>query len=30
MQSTPEGLVPKVPFVGMMYDYVDAAMVHYN
>ncbi|KAM0861511.1 hypothetical protein ACQ4PT_045853 [Festuca glaucescens] len=30
VQSTPEGLVPKVPFVGMMFDSVDVAMVHYN
>ncbi|KAM0831333.1 hypothetical protein ACQ4PT_065626 [Festuca glaucescens] len=30
VQSTPEGLVPKVPFVGMVFDSVEAALVHYN
>ena len=30
VQSTPEGFVPKMPFVGMKFDTVEAALVHYN
>ena len=30
VQSTPEGFVPKTPFVGMKFDTVEAALVHYN
>ncbi|XP_051197455.1 uncharacterized protein [Lolium perenne] len=30
VESTPEGYVPKVPFVGMMFDTPDLALQHYN
>ncbi|KAM0860125.1 hypothetical protein ACQ4PT_046774 [Festuca glaucescens] len=30
VQSTPEGFVPKTPFVGMMFDTLEAALAHYN
>lgn len=30
VRSTPEGYVPKTPFVGMMFDSEDATLVHYN
>jgi hypothetical protein len=30
VESTPEGYVPKVPFVGMMFDTPELALQHYN
>lgn len=30
VQSTPEGYVPRTPFVGMMFESRDAALMHYN
>jgi hypothetical protein len=30
VQSTPEGFVPKTPFVGMVFDSLDASLVHCN
>ncbi|KAM0824299.1 hypothetical protein ACQ4PT_070290 [Festuca glaucescens] len=30
VQSTLEGFVPKTPFVGMMFDTIEAALAHYN
>ena len=30
VQSTPEGCVPKTPYVGMVFDSDDAALIHYN
>ncbi|KAM0899635.1 hypothetical protein ACQ4PT_021157 [Festuca glaucescens] len=30
VQSTPEGLAPRTPFVGMVFDSMEAALSHYN
>jgi hypothetical protein len=30
VQSTPEGFVPKTPFLGMMFDSLEDALAHYN
>ena len=30
VQSTPEGFVPKTPYIGMIFDSPEAALLHYN